>query len=189
MAILGEDENAVGESLRDQLLKAGLVSQQKAKEARTDKRKTSRVQRHSGVTAPEALKAETQRTLAEKAERDRALNRQRQEDANRQALIAEIAQLIESHRIPREGGELPYHFTDGKVLKKLLVTRSLQQRLACGAAAIVRCRGGYDLVAAEIGERIRQRYPAALVLLNEPQNNGDDADAYAQHPIPDDLVW
>lgn len=179
----------MGESLRDQLLKAGIVSQQKAKEARTDKRKTSKVQRHSGVTPTEALKTETQRALAEKAERDRALNRQRQEDAKRQALVAEIEQLIESHRISREGGELPYHFADGKVLKKLPVTRSLQQRLASGAAAIVRYRGGYDLVAAEIAERIRQRYPAALVLLNEPQNKGDDADPYAQHPIPDDLVW
>ena len=179
----------MGDSLRDQLLKAGLVSSQKSREVRTDKRKGARQQRHGGAVETDAVKADTQRALAEKAERDRALNRQRQEEARRQALTAEIGQLIETHRIPRDGAELPYHFTDGKLLKKILVTQPVQHRLAAGSAAIVRLGGGYEVVPGEIADKIRQRDPQSVVLQNILTKGHDEDDAYAAHPVPDDLMW
>ena len=179
----------MGNSLQDQLLKAGLVSSQKSREVRTDKRKGARQQRHGGAVETDAVKADTQRALAEKAERDRALNRQRQDEARRRGLAAEIEQLIQAHRIPRDGGDLPYHFADGAVLKKILVTQPVQHRLAVGSAAIVRLGASFELIPSEIAEKIRQRDPRSVVLQNIPTKDPDEDDAYAEHPIPDDLMW
>lgn len=179
----------MGNSLQEQLLKAGLVSSQKSRETRAEKRKTAKQERHGGAVHADGAKADVQRAQAEKAARDRELNLKRQEEAAHRALAAEVEQLIEPHRIPREGGDVSYHFADGKLLKKILVTRPLQQRLAGGSVAIVRFRGGYELVTRETAERVRQRDPAALVLMNDSAPGRGENDEYAEHPIPDDLMW
>ncbi len=175
----------MGSSLQDQLLKAGLVSRQKAKETRADKRKGAKQERHSGSVAVDSLQDETRRATAEKAERDRLLNRERQAAAEQRAREAEVEALILSHRIPREGGELPYHFADGAVLKKLLITKPLRDRLAAGSVAIARTRQGYELVSAEVAERVRARRPEAILVLNDSRPTAEEE----EHPVPDDLTW
>lgn len=175
----------MGNSLQDQLLKAGLVSQQKAKQTRTDKRKGAKQERHGGAGSPDSLREETRRAAAEKAERDRALNRERQAAAERSAREAEVEALIASHRIPREGAEVPYHFADGAVLKKLLVTKAQRDRLAAGSLGIARTHQGYELVPAEVAGRIRARLPEAVLVLNDPLK----AQQEDEYPVPDDLVW
>jgi len=176
----------MGGSLQDQLLKAGLVDSQKARQARTEKRKQGR-QQHGGAADADRLAA--QQALAEKAERDRELNRRRQEEARRKALAAEITELVRVHRIPREGGDRPYNFTDGKLVKRIYVTEAQQRQLANGQLAIVRQGDGYELVSAEVAERIRAREGASLVLLNPAKTRDEEDEAYAEYKVPDDLIW
>ena len=57
------------------------------------------------------------------------------------------------------------------------------------APAIVRFGGGYELVPREIAEKARQRDAGALVLMNDFAPTPEEDDAYADHPIPDDLMW
>lgn len=175
----------MGESLQEQLLKAGLVSRQKAKETRTDKRKGAKQERHGGAPVTHSLAEDTRRAAAEKAERDRSLNRERQAVTERNAREAEVEALIASHRISRGGGDLPYHFADGALLKKLLVTKPLREHLVAGSVAIVRTHHGFELVPLEVAERIRGRLPEVIVLLNKPGGVQEED----EHPVPDDLIW
>jgi hypothetical protein len=176
----------MGGSLREQLLKAGLTDPRKAKQVETEKRKEGRQRRNAppGVERPVA-----QQAMSAKAERDRVLNRERQEAARRKAVAAEVADLVRAHRLSREGGDVAYHFPDGRAIKQLYVTPAQQRQLAGGQLAIVRDGKGYALVDPGVAEKVRVRDEASLVLLNRPDAPREEDDPYAQYKVPDDLMW
>lgn len=172
-------------SLKDQLLKAGLADAKKARKAEHEKRQQAR--------DPNAETAQqlAEKAIAEKAERDRSLNRAQQEEKQRRELAAQIRQLVERHRITRAGGEVAYQFTDEKKVKKLYVTAAQQSQLVKGQIGIVRLGEGHELVPTVVAEKIRQRDAAAVVLLNSRtvEAAADADDPYAAYQIPDDLMW
>jgi uncharacterized protein YaiL (DUF2058 family) len=170
-------------SLKDQLLKAGLTNAKKARKAEHDKRVESRDP--GAVTALELA----QQAQAEKAERDRELNRQQKAAQDQKALAAQVRQIIETHRIARQGGEVSYQFTADKKVKKLYVTAAQQDQLARGLIAIARLGEQFELVPAVIAEKLREHDAAAVVLLNEKSAAATDDDPYKDYPIPDDLMW
>lgn len=176
----------MGGSLQDQLLKAGLIDSRKAKQVETDKRKQGRQQR--GGSADRDRPA-VQQALAEKTARDRELNRRREEEARRRAVAAEVEDLIRTHRVQTDRGDLTYNFADGQVVKRVSVTPDQRRQLANGQLAVVRDGAGYALVPVEIAQRIRARDEACIVLLNQPDAREDPADPYAQYKVPDDLMW
>lgn len=173
-------------SLRDQLVKAGLVDAHRARQAEAERRRQGRQER-GGRPAPGG--PGPGRSRAQKAERDRELNRQRQAEAQRRALAAEVADLVRAHRVSPEGGEVAYHFTDGKTVKRLFVTRAQQGQLAAGHLAVVREGQGYALVPADAAEKIGARDPACIVVLNRPEPAVEADDPYAGYQVPDDLIW
>jgi uncharacterized protein len=179
----------VGNSLQEQLLKAGLVTEHKLKETRSDKRKTVKQTGKRGPDADDEARRAAERARAEKAARDRELNRQRQEEAERRARENELRQLIHTHRVVREGGDLAYHFTDGRTLKRLYVSRDQHARLVDGRLAVVRQDAFYELVPAEIAERVRARDPGRVLVWNQPAKAPDTDDPYAEFQVPDDLMW
>jgi len=71
----------VASSLQEQLLKAGLVSEQRIKETRSDKRKSGK-QGKRGAEPDDAVRRAAEAARAEKARKDRELNRQHQEEAH-----------------------------------------------------------------------------------------------------------
>jgi uncharacterized protein len=182
----------MGNALRDQLLKAGLVNDKQVKKAVKEKHKESRQQQGQNRPAADEAKLQAQRQAAEKAERDRQLNLQRKEAADRKALAAQIKQLVETHRQSAGDGEIPYNFTDGNTVKRIYVSARVRDQLAAGKLAVVRCDKEYGLVSPDIAEKIRERSAEAIVLWNQPQPaepapEGDDP--YARYQIPDDLIW
>ena len=179
----------MGNSLQDQLLKAGLVDRQKAKQVATKKRKKAKG-RHPGRasgTDPAALQARHEQ--AAKVERDRRLNREREQMAQRKAMAAQVRQLIEAHRVRRDEGDLPYNFLDDKAVKRIYVTQDVQRQLSKGKLAIVKLGGRYELVPREVAEQIRQRDEASVVASTETQRRDDQDDFYADFKVPDDLIW
>ena len=153
----------VANSLQEQLLKAGLVNQQKAKQTKTDKRKEAKAR--SQAPDPEALERQRRaaEAQAEKARRDLELNRERQEAAQRAALANELRQLIHAHRITRDRAELAFNFADGSALKRIFVTPEQQRGLADGRLAVVRQDQFYELVPADIADRVQARDPGRVV--------------------------
>lgn len=176
-------------SLQDQLLKAGLIDEKKAKQVRKEKRKTAKVQRKSNDIVVDETKQQVQKAREEKTERDRQLNAARKAEAERKAIAAQIKQLIEMNRQPKDRGELAYNFTDGGKIKQLYISATLQRRLTNGLLAIVKLNDGYELVPAPVAERIAQRDPASIIALNAKQETPEDDDPYADYQIPDDLMW
>ncbi len=175
--------------LRDQLLKSGLVNEKQVKKAQKEKHKEQRGQGKAGVPDEEALRR--QRVQAEKLERDRQLNQQRKEAADRKALGAQVRQLIEVHRQPIREGEIPFSFTDDGKVKKLMLDTKTRDQLVRGQLAIVRGDQGYGFVPRETAEKILQREAAYVILLNEPAGQDDPFgdDPYADYQVPDDLIW
>lgn len=179
----------MGNSLQDQLLKAGLIDEQRLKESRSSKRK---VVKQTGKRRPEVAddaRRAAERARAEKAERDRDLNRRQQEEAARRARENEIRQLIHSNRVVREGGDVAFNFTDGTTLKRLYVTRDQQAALIAGRLAIVRQDTFYELVPVDTAERVRARDPSLVLLQNRGSEQKDESDPYAAFQVPDDLMW
>ena len=176
-------------SLQDQLLKAGIVDSKKAKKIVKEKRKEARSQPKGHARADEA-REQAQRSLAEKAERDRELNRELQALNEQKAIQAQVIQLIRMNRIERAGGDIPFQFVDGKKIKKIHVTAQVQAELSRGRIAIARLEGRYELLPAAAARNIMQRDASAILLLNtrEPAVAGED-DPYAAYQIPDDLMW
>jgi uncharacterized protein YaiL (DUF2058 family) len=179
--------------LRDQLLKAGLVNEKQVKKAQQEKRKENRQQGQGKANAAAEEKQRLQQAMAaEKAERDRQLNLQRKQEAEKKAVAAQIKQLIETNRQPKEEGDTPFNFADGSTVKRLYLSDRVRERIVRGQLAIVRLEGRYELVPPEIADKIRQRDAGAVVLQNEPprnqaQDQGDDP--YAAYQVPDDLMW
>lgn len=170
-------------------MKAGLVTEQRLKEARSDKRKSTKQGGKRGGGPDAATRQAAERSRAEKAARDRQLNRQRQEEAERRAREGELRQLIHSHRVVREGGDLAYNFTDGRTLKRLYVNKDQLARLVDGRLAVVRQDAFYELVPAETAERVQARDPARILVWNRPTQEPQGEDPYAEFQVPDDLMW
>ena len=176
-------------SLKDQLLNAGLVDKKKAKQLKQELRKEAKV-RQKGQVPLDDNKEQVKRNLVEKAERDRQLNKQQQEVVERKAIQAQISQLIKMNRIKRESGDIAYQFTDGTRIKKIYVTEQLQKDLVNGRLAIAKLGNEFELLPSSAAEKIRQRDPQVIVLLNTYEVTGvDEDDPYAEYQIPDDLMW
>lgn len=179
-------------SLQDQLLKAGLIDTKKAKQANKEKRKETNVARRSAEPVLDEIKQSAEQARLEKAERDRELNRQREEALQQKAIAAQIKQLIENHRQPKDAGkgDVEYNFTDGKLIKKIRVSSLVQEQIVRGVLAVVKLGEGYELVPRIVADKIAQRDEKAVIVANtKVQNQTDEDDPYKDYVIPDDLMW
>lgn len=179
----------MSKSLQDQLLKAGLVDKKKLKETQKQQRKEKK-QQPKGQQVIDEVKQSAQQAQKNKAERDRQLNLQKNAEAEKKAILAQIKQLIEVNRITCPSGEINYQFTDDKTTKRVVVDGQVQQQLINGIVAIVRFGDSYAMVPKRVAEKIAQRDDKAVVVLNEVAKDAvDEDDPYADYQVPDDLMW
>ena len=176
-------------SLRDQLLKAGLVNEKQVKQAGKQQQKQQRLEKKGQVEIDDAQKQAAVQAKAEKVARDQELNRQQQEKVEQKARAAQIKQLIETNRLPKLSGEDYYNFVDDKKVKRLPVNALMRNKLSTGGLAIVRHGGGYEVVSRDVAVKIQERDPRRIVLLNTATEAPDADDPYAAYQVPDDLMW
>jgi uncharacterized protein YaiL (DUF2058 family) len=179
-------------SLQDQLLKAGLIDTKKAKQANKEKRKETNLARRSSEEVVDEIKQSAELARQEKAERDRELNRQRDLELQQKAVAAQIKQLIENHRQPKGAGEndVEYNFTHGKLIKKIRVSKTVQEQIVRGVLAVVNLGEGYELVPRIVADKIAQRDEQAVVVANTKSSQQlEEDDPYKDYVIPDDLMW
>jgi len=203
----------MGDSLRDQLLKAGFEpakaeQKPKRKPGKPGKRGDAPRRAAPAEPAPPAapakpeVSAEAPRTVPATAPDEAAPKRKKKKrkgegslaDKNSpayQKAMARAARLMQA----REGGEgepaaaegRPYHFVHGSRVRSLYVTVEQQQALAEGRLAIVaEAAGGYRLAPSEEAEQLQAADPGLFV--HRVTEEGDD-DPYADYPVPDDLHW
>ncbi|UZS71406.1 DUF2058 domain-containing protein [Pseudomonas syringae] len=176
-------------SLRDQLLKAGLVNQKQAKQVGKEKQKEQRLVHKGQAQADDSQKRAAQEAMAEKAKRDQELNRQQQEKVEQKARTAQVKQLIEVSRLPKLITKDYYNFVDDKKVKRIPVNAMVRNKLSSGSLAIVHHGGGYEIIPREAALKIQERDPRRIVLLNTPTEAPDADDPYAAYQVPDDLMW
>ncbi len=176
-------------SLRDQLMKAGLVSEKQAKQAGKQKQKQQRLEKKGQVEVDDAIRQAALQAQADKAARDQALNELQKEKAEQKARAAQIKQLIETSRLPKLQSDDYYNFVDEKKIKRIAVNAMLRDKLSRGSLAIVRHGGGYEMIPREAALRIQERDPRRVILLNTPTEAPDADDPYAAYQVPDDLMW
>ena len=178
-------------SLQDQLLKAGVINKQKASKVNAEKRKKAKQSRQTKTSDVDENKLAVQQTHAAKAEKDRQLNQQRQQQLEQKAINAQIRQLIISNRQPQADSETAYNFSDNNIVKKIYISETLRAQIGNGQLAIVKLDGRYEVVPAIVARKISERSQDHVVVLNDSTNTDDvvENDAYADYQIPDDLMW
>ena len=179
-------------SLQDQLLKSGLTDEKKARAARSEKKKQKKQskQQPQAVDPQAESRERARRQREDQAERDRQLNREREEAAREKAAQARIRQLVSTHASPRPRAETPYQFVHGTRVRRIQVTNAMVDQLARGQLAIACIDQGYEVIPAATARQIREEDNDTVVVLHEPGKQDDNPDdPYAGFEIPDDLMW
>ena len=174
----------------DQFLKAGLVSKTQLNQAEKSKTKQQRRKDKQKIETRDEAAAIARQAAADKAARDLELNRLQKEERDRKAIQAQIRQLIDLNRLPRDGGDIGYNFQDGVAVKKIFVTQEIHDKLCRGSLAIARTDDGrYEVIPSVVADKIRLRDNDAVI--GNASGRAADAqdDPYAGYKVPDDLMW
>ena len=177
-------------ALQEQLLKSGLTSEKKLKEAAQAKHKKKKQAGKGASETPSEESIQAQQALVEKAQRDRELAEKQKALMAERESASQIKQIIAHHKELRGNGEIDYNFSDGGTIKKLVLTTLLRERVIKGHLVIVRTESGYELVPQAAAEKIQVRDERVIVVWNKPgvEEIAED-DPYKDFPIPDDLMW
>jgi uncharacterized protein YaiL (DUF2058 family) len=181
-------------SLQDQLLKAGLTTKQKARQANTSQRKTNK-QKRSGVAKDESLQDQVKQDLAkaqkEKLAKDAALNEEKKQQLANKEKTLRIQQILEHHQIKNVNGETEYNFTFNSKIKKLFVNALTHRALVNGRLAVCGLMEQSYLVTAETAAKLATLDPSVILVQNDKVESDEVAadDPYADYQIPDDMMW
>ncbi|MGE0859875.1 MAG: DUF2058 domain-containing protein [Gammaproteobacteria bacterium] len=180
----------MSKSLKEQLLAAGLVKPKQVTEVNQQKRKQARQQPKAKAAPPTPAQQEAQKAAAEKAARDKELNRQRQAERERRAIINQLEQIIEAQRLSTKDGETPFRFVVKSKIKKIYVTAEQHAALVKGSLGVVRYKEAFAVVTRETAERIAERDARTVLVLRDGTEPDIQEDPdYADYKVPDDLMW
>lgn len=182
----------MAKSLQEQLLGAGLVDKKKANKLKAEKLQHKQKVKKGKETAQDdsERQAELKKQREEKAAKDRALNLERQLDAEKKAVQGQIRQMILQNRIKKQNGDIAYHFTDNKKVKKLYISQDMHNDLTKGRLAIASLDENYELIPEPVAVKINERDASyILVCNNRTEELENEDDPYADFQIPDDLMW
>ena len=176
-------------SFGDQFLKAGLVNKTQLSKAQKSKKKQEKLRNKQKIEVVDEAALAARQAAEDKAARDRELNRRQKEEAERRAIQAQVRQLVEMNRVPRDDGELGYNFQDGKAIRKIFVTEAMHDKLARGLLAIARLDDGYEVIPSAVAEKIMLRDASCIVSNATTRLESGEDDPYADYKVPDDLMW
>ncbi|MCG9696698.1 DUF2058 domain-containing protein [Shewanella sp. Isolate11] len=175
---------------QEQLLKAGLVSKQKVRDTKTQKRRDRKAKVDDGS---EALKQEIAAKKQAQIAKDKALNEQRfaqaMEKGQVRGLITEFTRL--AVEVPKDA-ELKFNYTLGTKIYSVYVNDKLQSQLLNGQLGIVRHEDSSFIVPHKLAERVNLLVPEWCGYLWQQDDNQavvEEDDPYADYVIPDDLMW
>ncbi len=202
----------MSDSLQQQLIRAGLVSQERAEELAKPKPKKPPRKRPttakggksgSDKTKPKMGPARRQRPpakpsspspaakkAAKAAEIDAAAEA---ELAQKRELKAKIKKLIDDNSITEFTGELTFNYVVGERVRQVFVSQEYLDKISAGDLAITRLNRQTHLVTPDVAQQLIDLNPQWLVVVNDPnqeqpQVSGEE-DPYADYKVPDDMHW
>lgn len=193
-------------SLRDQLVKAGLATNDRAKKAERQARAEKNARLHGQAGDAEAgstqnsggggkrkaknqartepssaagVRERARQLKVEKATRDRAIANVANSKIVAKTLRAEIRQIIQQNdqkSTVARDDDVPYNFLHGKKVKRIYVSRAQQEQLSSGSLVIVNNDGRYHLVSSSVADKISTRDPKRIIAQQESQSEEPSAD-------------
>jgi uncharacterized protein YaiL (DUF2058 family) len=188
------------DSLRDQLLKSGIVKQlkderrqqQPAPKPHTSPAKgkprhpKSPHQSNPGRKDGEIdlAKAYAIRAHTEAEERKRAEQEAAEQARLKRERKAKVQKLLEGQVLNKTDGDQVRHFEYGGKIRRVYVDALQLADLNAGKLGLVQNAGRYLLVVQAVAEQVREIDPHLVALLVDPAAAGVDEDG-----IPNDLMW
>ena len=189
MSPVNAEINIMGNSLRDQFLKKGLVTKKQVNKALNEKRASRSKKGNKEAGEDYEVRKKIQQAREKQAAHVRELNRQKNEAAREKEIQDQIRQIIKKNVIEVEG-DISFHFVDNKKIKKLFVSKKIAEGLRKGRMAVVKAGEQYSVVPETAAIQIQDRKAECVILLNTSETKDSDPDdPYAEFPIPDDLEW
>jgi uncharacterized protein len=192
----------MADSLRDQLLKSGIVKQVQQDRPREPKRQ---VPPKSGKPGHKSGKPHTQlpttrspksqddidlaRAYAMRAQTEASERKRVEQEAAEQARLRrerklKIQQLLDGKALNKADADQPRNFEYGGKIRRVHVDAAQLTALNAGELGVVQQAGRYLLVSREIAEQVRAIDPHPVALLIEPGAVRADDDG-----VPEDLMW
>lgn len=181
--------NVMANAFGDQFLKAGLVSKTQLSQAEKSKTKQQKRKDKQKIETLDEAALVARQAAADKAARDLELNRLQKEERDRKAIQAQVRQLIELNRLPRDQGDIGYNFQDGVAIRKIFVTQEIHDKLGRGILAIARIDDRYEVIPSVVADKIRLRDSEAVIAIAASRAEDAQDDPYADYKVPDDLMW
>lgn len=172
-------------NLRDQLLKAGIVSKKDADGAAREARKQQKVQQgnQEAKRVLEQREAAAREAAREAQEVERLARRKEAEErARRETVLWQARQILTANRVRYRTGPQRFHHRspDGKEAWKLYLPERLAEDLRRGRLAVAWIDGGAEphvvLVDRESAERVAAIRPGLVLFLNSGPADPDPAE-------------
>jgi uncharacterized protein len=184
------------DSLRDQLLKSGIVKQ--LKDEKRQQQPAAKPNTFKGKGKPQHQprparnnqeEIDLAKAYAIRAQSDATERRRAEQEAAEQARLkrerkAKVQQLLEGKALNKSDVDQVRHFEYGGKIRRVYVDAAQLAELNAGKLGIVQHGGRYLLVAQTVAEQVRDIDPHLLALLVNPS-----ADGVGEDGVPDDLMW
>ena len=192
----------MADSLRDQLLKSGIVKQVQQERVREPRRPAAPQPKgraagrgekpHARPAAPGAkgehefdlAKAYALRTQTETRERKQAEKEVAEQARLRRERKVKIQQALDGKALNKAEADVARNFEYGGKIRRVHVDAAQLAALNAGELGVVQHAGRYLLVSRETAERVREIDAHQVALLLDPATLGVGEDG-----VPDDLIW
>ena len=189
----------MAESLRDQLLKSGIVKKTQPERIREPKRAgpgapgrpgRSGGKPHAAPPKPQGqqdidlARAYALRTQTEANERKRAEREAAEQARLRRERKARVQQLLDGHDLNKPDADQARNFEYAGKIRRIHVDTTQLAALNAGELGVVQHAGRYLLVSREVAVQVRDIEPRQIALLLESGTASADDDG-----VPDDLMW
>ena len=163
-------------SLSDQLLKAGLVTEEQVKKAaekssykpkKSFKKKATTPQKKNKkqTESSDLAKFYAERKQLENKERQAAAHKKKEDARIKKELNEKTNKLISENLLNDESAEIRFNFIVGTSIKYLFVTEKQQADLADGKLAITFLRSKRSLIPLDIAKKIQAINPKKIVII------------------------
>ncbi|MFI4959815.1 MAG: DUF2058 domain-containing protein [Lysobacterales bacterium] len=203
----------MADSLRDQLLKSGIVKQVHSTQAPANRVRPSRAREDTRPVSPQSgkpagkggkphasspasrpprqgqqdidlAKAYAIRAQTEATERKRIEQEAAEQARLRRERKLKIQQLLDGKALNKAEADQPRNFEYGGKIRRVHVDAVQLAALNAGELGVVQQGGRYLLVSREMAEQVRAIDAHLVALLIEP-----DAGGMGDDGVPDDLMW
>lgn len=159
-------------SLSDQLLKAGLVTEDQVKKAAEKPKNVKKNCAKPNNKKPKPRKEPSdlaqfykERATVERKDKQEALRKKQEAARIKKETNKKINKLISDNLLNDESAEIRYNFVVGTTIKYLYVTEEQQQKLADGKLAITFLGGKRSIIPFDIAQDILKLNPDKIVII------------------------